>query len=240
MLRISIVLTVMLTLVGCGQPHRTITTVPSPIFDTRAQAQSVKRKPTPLPKPETPVKTAHSLAKSTIIIDPGHGGKDPGAPGKGPLPEKMVNLKIATRLASILKERGANVISTRTSDRFISLNARAATADRARADLFVSIHSDASQNSAADGSTVYIARNASRQSQKVAQSIVSSLKQAGIKCRGIDRAGFRVLIGHSRPAVLIECGFLSNLAEAKKLATASYQTKVSSAIADGITNALGE
>ena len=116
----------------------------------------------------------------------------------------------------------------------MSLDARANVAQRSRADLFVSIHSNAAPRSSATGATVYIARNARDESVAAAQSIVSAMERAGIKCRGIRRAGFRVLVGHSQPAVLVECGYLTNRAEAHRLSTPAYQAKLAAVIEEGI------
>jgi N-acetylmuramoyl-L-alanine amidase len=178
------------------------------------------------------------LLGATLIIDAGHGGRDPGALGEGPVPEKTVNLGVTSRLVNLLRARGATVITTRNSDRFIELDDRAALADQHRVDLFISIHADSCPRPSVTGSTLYIARNAVRESERAAERIAAALKRAGIECRGIRRAGFRVLVGHSRPAVLVECGYLSNPGEAKRLSTASYQTRLAEALADGIANHL--
>jgi len=172
----------------------------------------------------------------TIVVDAGHGGKDPGALGVGPLPEKTININVAMKLARLLEQRGAHVVTTRDSDRFITLDGRAALAERTRADLFVSIHADAARRASATGATVYIARNAHRESVQAAESILAALERAGIECRGIRRAGFRVLVGHSRPAVLVECGYLTNRAEAQRLSTPSYQAHITEAVAEGIAD----
>lgn len=143
------------------------------------------------------------------------------------------------RLVQLLRQRGARVITTRTSDRFISLDGRAATAERTHADLFVSIHADASRDPDVSGATLYIARSASSKSVRAARKIMEALGAAGIACRGMRPCGFRVLAGHSRPAVLVECGYLTNRYEARRLNNAAYQAKVASAIATGIANHFG-
>ncbi|MBU0640357.1 MAG: N-acetylmuramoyl-L-alanine amidase [Planctomycetes bacterium] len=170
------------------------------------------------------------------MVDAGHGGRDPGAIGVGPMHEKDVNLQVAQRVAELLNGWGATVRTTRDHDRFVSLDSRAAFAERCRADLFVSIHADAARRSSAAGATIYIARGANRDSQEAAQSIAAALSRAGIACRGIHGAGFRVLVGHSRPAVLIECGFLTNPREAWRLSTPSYQAHLAKALAEGIAD----
>jgi N-acetylmuramoyl-L-alanine amidase len=173
-----------------------------------------------------------------VVIDAGHGGKDPGTRGVSQLPEKTIVLAISNDVAQILRSRGASVTSTRTTDRFLELEERARIAQRAQADLFVSIHADAAQRASASGSTLYISRNASAASQKAARSIQNALIRAGIECRGIHRANFKVLVGHSRPAVLVECGFLTNSTDAARLNTPAYRSKVAQAIAAGIAEHL--
>ncbi len=91
----------------------------------------------------------------TVVIDPGHGGKDPGAIGYRGLKEKDVVLDVGKRLARILKEKGYNVIMTRTTDEFIPLSERTKIADKARADLFVSIHCNAAPLTQKNGTETY-------------------------------------------------------------------------------------
>ena len=222
---------------GCAAPG-VLRQLPDPLFGSvhRRPAVLPERVPEPVPPPVAP--GPRPIRGVTVVVDAGHGGKDPGALGVGPQPEKTINLNIATMLAGLLEERGARVITSREGDRFISLDGRAALAERSRADLFVSIHADAARRSSASGATVYIARNASTESVQAGESIAAALKREGIQCRGVRRAGFRVLVGHSRPAVLVECGFLTNPSEAYLLATPAYQARVAAAIADGIANHL--
>ena len=86
---------------------------------------------------------------------------------------------------------------------------------------------------------MHIANRASYQSRKVAKSIHSSFVRAGIRSRGIEGNDFRVLNNHSRPAVLVECGYVTNMADAKKLNNRWYRAKIAEAISDGIIAALG-
>ncbi|MBN1488534.1 MAG: N-acetylmuramoyl-L-alanine amidase [Phycisphaerae bacterium] len=194
-------------------------------------------RPAPPPAPPPPKKTTR--ISGAVVVDAGHGGKDPGAPGK-PVPEKVIVLDIAQRLSRELAARGADVTMTRSGDTFVELNERAAIADRTRADLFVSLHADAAQRRTASGATLYIARGANTESFRAARRIQSALTAAGIECRGIQQAGFRVLVGHSRPAILIECGFMTNPGDNERLNTPSHRAKLATAIADGITVHLGQ
>jgi len=95
------------------------------------------------------------LSIQKIVIDAGHGGADPGALGRTGLREKDVNLDIAKKLAAILREDGLEVVLTRSTDRFISLSGRVSIANGSNADLFVSIHSNASRTKSLNGFEVY-------------------------------------------------------------------------------------
>jgi N-acetylmuramoyl-L-alanine amidase len=190
---------------------------------------SPKQQPPPPPK-----QPGRSLSGATIVIDAGHGGRDPGARGLSATTEKQINLDIAMSLVRLLQARGAKVITTRNGDRFVELDDRASTADSSRADLFVSVHADSSKKPSVSGTTVYISRQPSTQSSHAARCIAAALEHAGIECRGVHGAGYRVLVGHSRPAVLVECGFLTNGSDAQRLNNAGFKSKVAEAIADGI------
>ncbi len=91
----------------------------------------------------------------TVVIDPGHGGKDPGATGIGGIREKDVNLKLARLLAKRLRARSFRVVMTRTEDRYLDLEERTAVAESARGDLFISLHANASENKALRGIEIY-------------------------------------------------------------------------------------
>ncbi|MFA5423985.1 MAG: N-acetylmuramoyl-L-alanine amidase, partial [Phycisphaerae bacterium] len=94
----------------------------------------------------------------TVVIDPGHGGKDPGAISVKGFYEKTVNLSVARKIADRLRSRGLNVILTRNSDVFVELEQRAAIANQRKADLFVSIHADSSLTRTEKGYSVYVAK----------------------------------------------------------------------------------
>ena len=104
--------------------------------------------------PEPPA-AAVSRRIKRIVIDAGHGGRDPGAIGKSGLREKDVNLDIARRLANLLESKGISAILTRSSDKFIPLEARADIANKADADLFISLHSNAARSRKLNGFEVY-------------------------------------------------------------------------------------
>ena len=112
-----------------------------------------------------------------IMIDPGHGGKDPGAIGKSGLQEKEAVLDIAQRLKKSLRQKGIEVEMTRTADEFISLEERARLAHKARADLFVSIHANSSRARNANGFEVYYLRDLTAEAKK---DILKTTKQLDV------------------------------------------------------------
>ncbi len=128
---------------------------------------------------KTAFKSLSAIKK--IVIDPGHGGKDPGAIGKTGLKEKDVNLDIAKRLSNILKQQGAEVVLTRHADNFVSLTERAEIANRSGADLFISIHSNSSRVRSLNGLEVYYVstdESDSRRGYKTAQETLLNLDKS--------------------------------------------------------------
>jgi len=220
---------------GCRTGEPVVRPLPPPVVRTPS-VQPATRLPQPAPTPPPP--KARNLSGAVIVVDPGHGGKDPGAPARGrsQQPEKSIVLDIGLKLESLLTQQGAQVIMTRSTDRFIELADRAAIAERARADLFVSLHVDAAQRTSASGVGIFIYTGASPESQRAALRMLSAIQRAGITCRGIDRRNFHVLREHSRPAMLIECGFLTNAGDALALNTNAYRQQLARAIANGIAS----
>jgi len=169
-----------------------------------------------------------------VVIDPGHGGKDPGTTSVHGVYEKRVNLQVATKVAAILQRRGVGVTLTRRDDRFIELEDRADLANRRRADLFVSLHGDSISDRSVQGFTLYIARAASSQSYSAARAIERAMTGTGLEDRGIRRADYRVLVQTRGPAVLLEMGYLSNSWEASRLQDDAFQNRIATAVANGI------
>jgi len=192
--------------------------------------RSAMRAYTPLP-PSVPRRMS-----GTVVIDPGHGGKDPGATSVLGFYEKGINLSVANKVARLLEQRGLRVKMTRTNDYFVELEDRVAIANNLDADLFVSIHSDSFPKSSRRGFTVYIARSASSSSRRAASSIARSMSGTGLNSFGIQTAGYHVLTGTRGPAVLVEMGYLSNRSEAALLRSSSFQNRLAQAVADGISD----
>lgn len=172
--------------------------------------------------------------KGTIMIDPGHGGRDPGAISVLGFYEKDVNLKVALRLANMLNQMGYRTILTRDSDVFVELQDRCALANRYNPDLFVSLHADSCETPSVTGYTAYVAPSASWRAREAAKRFVGTLSQTGIESRGIKTAKFKVLMDTTCPAVLIEMGYLSNSWEAKRLRNVNIQQRMAKAIANGV------
>ncbi|MDH6057963.1 N-acetylmuramoyl-L-alanine amidase [Umezakia ovalisporum] len=193
--------------------------LPSPTAPPQPRPQSA-----PLPIPAT---------RAVVMIDPGHGGQDPGAIGIGGIREKDVILPISKRIAEILQQNGVQALLTRDSDYFVSLPGRVSLAQRARADLFVSIHANAISLSRPDvnGLETYYYDSG----QSLARSIHSSvLQNINVRDRNVRRARFYVLRKSAIPSVLVEVGFVTGREDAAKLRTTAYQNQMADAIARGI------
>ncbi|MEH2274795.1 MAG: N-acetylmuramoyl-L-alanine amidase [Nostoc sp.] len=169
-----------------------------------------------------------------VIIDPGHGGKDSGALGIGGAREKDVILPIGRRLAEILQQNGVQVIMTRDSDYFVTLPGRVLLAERANADVFVSIHANSAGASRPDvnGLEVYYYDSGLGLARIVRSSILQSI--ATIKDRGVRRARFYVLRKSSMPSILVETGYMTGREDMARLRTSAYQNKMAEAIARGV------
>jgi len=194
-----------------------------------------------------------------VVLDPGHGGKDPGSV-VGKEAEKKHTLLLAFELKKILLQRGFRVLMTRTRDETVSLTKRTEIARLAKADLYVSLHYNSlgRRTSAVKGVEVYVMTPSGAPSTNsrsnggtarvypgnrhdawnvllgyfLQRNLVSQLKAED---RGLRRARFVVLRNARMPAALVEGGFMSAPDEARKIYTASYRRKIAAAIADGIT-----
>jgi N-acetylmuramoyl-L-alanine amidase len=174
-----------------------------------------------------------AFAVGTVVIDAGHGGHDRGGGPGQRIPEKPYTLDIAQRLSSALRARGFKTVMTRSDDTFISLGQRCAVGNSQRNGIFVSIHLNSARREGADGIETYYY---SAKSASLASALHSAVvRAAGTEDRHVRRRGFYVIRRTTRiPAVLVECGFLTNRAEAKRLLTASHRQKLANAIAAAI------
>ena len=176
--------------------------------------------------------TNTSRSFTTVVIDPGHGGHDSGASSRIGGLEKNSALDVAKRLDARLREAGFRTVMTRKSDVFIPLDERTAISNAQTNALFVSIHFNDCRNRSAQGIETYYYNSSAA---PVAQRIEACLDQVpGTVSRGVKRARFRVLRNAVFPAVLVECGFLSNRSDAQRCASASYRDEVAGKIAEAL------
>ena len=171
-------------------------------------------------------------SKTRVVIDAGHGGKDEGAVWGG-VRESDLNLKVAKKVAALLEARNIPVTMTRTSDTYVSLSARAAIANEYTDVIFISIHFNAHRLTSVKGvETFYASEKGKPIAISIQRKVVSLVKTRNryIK-RGINYA---VLNKTKCPAVLVECGFISNASERKRCNTSSYQTMVARGIVEGL------
>ena len=248
----------------------------APKAEPKQKAEAPAKAAAPAPKPR-------SGRKPIVVIDAGHGGHDPGAVANK-IREKDINLRAATQLAKILKEKGADARLTRSTDVYLKLAERTAFANKNNADVFISLHCNSMPKgkSGVAGFEIYImalpsdkdamnlaivenreisgdAHSAAeiqkadkktqlllkilgdmQQNDKIGASteltevLHANAKKSGLPMRKVAQAPFFVLRGAGMPAVLVEMGYLTNAAEAKRLNTAAYREKMCRSLADGI------
>ncbi len=168
----------------------------------------------------------------TVVIDAGHGGHDRGGiPGQR-VAEKDMNLDVALRLRNVLSASGYRVVMTRSSDVFVPLGGRVAIANSYRNAVFVCIHFNATGRSGASGiETYFYSRDSLPLASAIHYYVTGGAPSAN---RGVRRRGYYVLRKTSIPAVLVECGFLTNPTEAAYAQSASYRQKLAEEIAAGV------
>ncbi|PES73366.1 N-acetylmuramoyl-L-alanine amidase [Bacillus cereus] len=187
------------------------------------------------------------LRGKTIVIDPGHGGGDRGTKGKkfGTI-EKDLNLKVAQNIKKELEGRtDAKVILTREKDTSLlpetkqkeELQARVKVANGHSADLYISIHHDAFEDTNVKGITTHYGAN-KRKDKKLAKIVQEAIFDQNIdsRDRGVHGSDFLVLRENPSPAILIELGFTSNANDEKRMNSEEFQTKSQKGIVDGIIN----
>jgi N-acetylmuramoyl-L-alanine amidase len=169
---------------------------------------------------------------TTVVIDAGHGGFDRGGiPGQR-VAEKTMTLDVAQRLRSVLEANGYRVVMTRNSDVFVPLPTRVAIANSYRDAIFICIHFNSAKRVGANGIETYFY---SGESLPLASAVHYNVASgAPSPNRGVRRRGYYVLRRTRIPAVLVECGFLTNPTEALYAQTSSYRQKLAEEIAQGI------
>ena len=184
---------------------------------------------------------ANPKLDKTIVIDPGHGGYDPGSIGINGTKEKDINLSVSLKLGDILEKKGFNVIYTRESDNVTwpsnnkkDLAARAAISNSVSTDIFISIHLNDFYMEDVEGTETYYNKG-STEGKDIAELIQNQVvKDVKSNNRGVEAGNFYVLKKVTAPAILIELGYISSKSEESLLNSTSYQNKISEAIAKGI------
>ena len=181
--------------------------------------------------PKTGIKNT-SKTFDTVVVDAGHGGKDNGAYRRYGPPEKVVALDVAQRLDRKLRESQLKTVMTRTSDVFIPLDERVAIENAQKNAIFVSIHfNDARRRGIHGYETYYHSSTSSELANRIQSKLMTIPRSAN---RGVHTANFRVLRLATCPAILVECGFLSNRAEGHEARDWEYRELLADRIAEAI------
>jgi N-acetylmuramoyl-L-alanine amidase len=179
----------------------------------------------------TTTAAAQTLRFYTVVLDAGHGGKDGGSVWNG-LIEKKLCLDVAKRVEAGLKARGLKTVMTRRTDTFVELSQRARLANRVPSSIFVSIHFNGSRKTIISGGEVYYRSSRGRTLASAISRSIKSRVTGGT--RGIFNGDYKVLRETGMPAVLVECGYISNKREAARCATPAHRQKLADAIVSGI------
>jgi N-acetylmuramoyl-L-alanine amidase len=227
------------------------------------------------PQPTISTRPVESPGIHTIVIDPGHGGKEVGAIGPAGLMEKDATLSLCRRLATALEAKlKTRVVLTRNDDTVVPLDQRTAIANQYHADLFLSVHMNAAIVKGAHGAETYFLsldasdklaekaaelENASKnaapaassdlklmlwdlaqqeylnESSRLAQAVQEEMNRiTGIQSRGVKQAPFKVLVGATMPAALVEVAFITNPDEESKIKSDAFQATVVEALTKAV------
>lgn len=188
-----------------------------------------------------------STSGNTVVIDAGHGGIDPGKVGINGAYEKDINLAVAKELEKILKDKKCDVIMTRTSDeglynaadtnkKMSDMRERVRRMNDASPDIIISIHQNSFTSQNSKGAQVFY-KSLSENGKKCAELVQNKMiERLGKDNRRQAKANsdYYILKKSEKPAIIVECGFLSNSDEAALLIDSEYQKKVAGAIAEGV------
>lgn len=181
--------------------------------------------------------SGNPLKDRVIILDPGHGGKDPGAV-VGSVSEKSITLKVGTQVKQMLENAGAKVYMTRTGDTYPSLQDRVDFTQANYGEIFVSIHVNAASSTSASGTETYYAISTGDMYQEdidlatfVNNQIVNNLN---MKNRGVKQEQYYVIRNMAIPSILVELGFLTNSQDRNKMTDDQYVKVFAESIYNGI------
>lgn len=198
------------------------------------------------------VNSTKNQTSNVVVIDPGHGGIDGGCIGDGNILEKDLNLKVAKKLEKIFSDNGYKVIMTRSEDILLSddedakirtqktqdLKKRAEIANESGGAIFISVHMNEYTSPEISGAQVFYNKN-DETGEKYAKSVMSALKKVDAKNKRVSKEIPNKNLVFNKltiPGILVECGFLSNPEECKKLQDELYQSDIANAIYNGIVN----
>ncbi len=211
---------------------------------------SMRGTPAPYLGTRETLSRAKHLQGKVVVLDPGHGGSDPGTVGVGATTEAENVLAIAWELKGMLEQAGAQVIMTRQTDtspaqgtQFAGaqngqLAARVATANRSRGQIYISLHNDWNDNPSVRGTMVHYYKSQDLAlAEALQKSLVGQTKAVDL---GVKRSNFYVLRNTTMPAALVEIGFLSNSIDASLLAKPSYRIEVALGLFTGINAYFGQ
>ncbi|API92263.1 hypothetical protein J32TS6_35240 [Virgibacillus pantothenticus] len=202
-----------------------------------AETSEGKTKTASETKQETLNATTDSVALKghTVMIDPGHGGRDPGSVESNVVHEKDLITNTSDAIKKALRNAGANVIMTRTEDEKVSLEDRRNMSNEESPEAFISVHYNTFTDPSVSGfSTYYFSKEKDHQ---LAQSINQSLTAAiELRDRGVKENNYFVLNDNDAPSILLELGFMSNPEELATIQSEEYDQIVGAAIVDGLKN----
>ncbi len=180
--------------------------------------------------------------KFSVVLDPGHGGPDPGAIGIGGLRESEVVLDVSKRIKNLLSEKGVNVRMTRTNEVDLDLPPRVSLANRIDADIFVSIHANASRGKRRDINGLETFYYSGWRGRLLAKKIQKQILKVspGSPDRGVRQGRFFVIKNTDMPAVLVEIGFLTGRLDARRLEKSIHRKRIAYAITKGILEYLSK
>lgn len=217
-----------------------------------------KQKLDALEKKSKPLQSMAALRKPKIVLDFGHGGSDAGKIASNGVQEKDVAAQVGSKVKVLLQQKGYDVMLTRADDMFVALDQRTSLANKAHADLFVSLHANAARKPDVAGLETYwagqhlvtpcsigdarftaYAVKRDRASNDLATTVHDTILQQvrptyALLDRKVRASAAQVLFATDMPSILIELGYLSNLYEAQMLARASYQNLLAQGISKGI------
>ncbi|TWT09046.1 SH3 domain-containing protein [Planomicrobium sp. CPCC 101079] len=177
---------------------------------------------------------AGTLNGLTIVLDPGHGGRDGGTVGVRGTTEKDLTLKTAEALSHYLRSAGAEVIMTRQSDVYVDLRKRVSDGHQVAADAFISIHYDAIADNSVHGFTTYFMHS---YQQQLGEYVNAGLEgKLSLDSRGVRNGNYLVLRENQQPAILVELGYLSNFNEERIVTTSQFRDQAALGLYTGIIN----